>query len=168
LEDIEEKIQALVERRLLRLKAEVEWKVPTGVAFPTEDDTEQVIFTSFFERRFNVPAGDFFQGLLYYKVELVHLIPNSISVESSFIHFCEAYLGIPPHFLLWCYFFNVKTTGKRTDVMGSVIFFLRAGHKTEWIDMDLPDNTPDGDQSGFTSLIRSRHSRSDLGMCPRR
>jgi hypothetical protein len=33
----EAKIQALVDRGLLRLKAEVEWKAPTGEAFLTED-----------------------------------------------------------------------------------------------------------------------------------
>jgi hypothetical protein len=90
----------------LRSKAEVEWKAPTAEAFPTKDDKEQVIFASFFERRFNVPAGDFFRGLLYYyKLEQVHLIPNSIIVVLSFIHLCEVYLGIPPHFVLWRYFF---------------------------------------------------------------
>jgi hypothetical protein len=56
----EEKIQALVDRRLLMPKAEVEWKAPTGEALPTEDDKEQVIFSSFFEHGFNIPAGDFF------------------------------------------------------------------------------------------------------------
>jgi hypothetical protein len=60
----EEKIQVLLVRGLLRSKADVEWKAPTGEAFPTEDDKEQVIFASFFERRFNVPTGDFFRGLL--------------------------------------------------------------------------------------------------------
>jgi hypothetical protein len=105
----EKKIQALVDRVLLRSKAEMEWKAPTGEAFPMEDDKEHVVFTSFFERGFNVSAGDFFRGLLhYYKLELVHLVPNSITVVSSFIHFCEAYLGIPPRFVLWRYFFQVK------------------------------------------------------------
>jgi hypothetical protein len=49
---------------MLRSKADVEWKAPTGEAFPTEDDKEQVVFASFFERKFNVPTGDFFRGLL--------------------------------------------------------------------------------------------------------
>jgi hypothetical protein len=42
----------------------------------------------YFERSFNLPVGDFFCGLLYYyKIELVHLVPNSIIVVSTFIHF---------------------------------------------------------------------------------
>jgi hypothetical protein len=137
----EEKILAQVDHRLLRSKAKVEWKAPTSEAFAMEDDKEQVVFASF-ECGFNVPADDFFRGLhYYYKLELVHLIPNSITVVSSFIHLCEAFLGIPPHFVLWRYFFNVKTTGKRTRVVIAVMFCLRSGLKAEWIDMDLSDNT---------------------------
>jgi hypothetical protein len=93
---------------LLRPKVEVEWKAPTGEVFPTKDDKEEVVFASSFERGFNMPTCDFFRGLMYYyKLELVHIVPNSITVVSSFIHLCEAYLGIPQHVLLWCYFFNM-------------------------------------------------------------
>jgi hypothetical protein len=138
----EVKIQALVDCELLRPKAEVEWRAAAGKQFPSEDVKEQVVFASFFERGFNLPAGDFFHGLLYYfQLELVHLVPNSITVVSTFIHFCEAYLGISPHFLLWRYFFRVKNTGKRSGPVGAAMFNLRSGLKAEWIDTDLPDNT---------------------------
>jgi hypothetical protein len=60
-----EKIQSLVKRGLLRPKAELEWKAPTGQRFATEDDKEQVIFASFFEHMFSIPAIDFFRCLLY-------------------------------------------------------------------------------------------------------
>jgi hypothetical protein len=86
------------------------------------------------------PRGDFFRGLLYYYgLELVHA--NSITVVSTFIHLCEAYLGILPHFLLWRYFFCVKSTGKRSGPVGAVMFTLRSGLKVEWIDTDLLDNS---------------------------
>jgi hypothetical protein len=138
----EAKIQALVDHGLLRPKAEVEWRAAAGEQFPSEDVKEQVVFSSFFERGFNLPAGDFFRGLLYYyQMELVHLVPNSITVVSTFIRFCEAYLGISPHFLLWRYFFCVKSNGKRFGLVGAVMFNLRPGLKAEWIDTDLPDNT---------------------------
>jgi hypothetical protein len=138
----EVKIQALVDRRLLWPKAEVEWRAAAGEQFPSEDVKEEVVFASFFERDFNLPVGDFFQGLLYYyNLELVHLVPNSITIVSTFIHFCEAYLGISPHFLLWRYLFCVKSTGKRSGPVGTVMFSLRSGLKAEWIDTDLPDNT---------------------------
>jgi hypothetical protein len=137
-----DKIQVLVDRGLFRSKAEVDWRAAAGEEFPTEDVKEQVIFASFFERGFNLPAGDLFCGLLYYyRLELVHLVPNSVTVVSTFVHFCEAYLGIPPHFLLWRYFFCVKSTCKRSWPVGAVMFNLRLGLKAEWIDTDLPDNT---------------------------
>jgi hypothetical protein len=137
----EAKIQALVDRGLLRLKAEVELKAAVGEQFSTEDVKEQVAFASYFERGFNLPVGDFFRGLLYYyKLELVHLVPNSITIVSMFIHFCEVYLGISPHFLLWRYLFCVKSTGKRSGPMGAVMFCLRSGLKLEWIDSNIPDN----------------------------
>jgi hypothetical protein len=93
----EVKIQALVDRMLLRPKAEVEWKTPTSEAFPTEDDKEQVVFSSFFERGFNIPASDFFRGLLfYYKLELVHLVPKPVTVVSLFIDFLAQTVGEIP------------------------------------------------------------------------
>jgi hypothetical protein len=138
----EAKIQALVDQGLLWSKTEVEWRTAAGEEFPSEDVKEKVVFSSFFECGFNLPVGDFFRGLLYYyRLELVHLVPNSITVVSTFIHFFEVYLGIPPHFTLWRYFFCVKSTGKRSGLVGVVILNLRSGLRAEWIDTDLPDNT---------------------------
>jgi hypothetical protein len=138
----EAKIQALVDLGLLQPKTEVEWRAAAGEEFPSEDVKEQLVFASFFECGFNLPVGHFFRGLLYYyRLELVHLIPNSITAVSTFIHFCEAYLGIPPQFALWRHFFCIKSTSKRSGTVGAVMFNLRSGLKAEWIDIDLPDNT---------------------------
>jgi hypothetical protein len=41
----------------------------------------------------------------------------------TFIHLCEAFLGITPHFHLWRHFFELKKTGKGV-VIGSVSFML--------------------------------------------
>jgi hypothetical protein len=126
-----EKIQVFVNRGLLRPKAEVEWKAPTGVVLPSEDSKEQVIFASFFEHGFNVPIGNFFRGLqFYYLLELVHLVPNSVTVVLSFIHLCEVHMGIPPHFHLRWHFFHVKKTGKSLGVIGTVGFYLTLGLKS--------------------------------------
>jgi hypothetical protein len=62
----EAKIQAVVDRGLLLPNTEVEWRAAAEVDFLSEDVKEQVVFASFFERGFNLPAGDFFHGLLYY------------------------------------------------------------------------------------------------------
>jgi hypothetical protein len=109
----EEQIQSLVDRGLLRPKAQVGWRPAAGEAFPTEGTGETVVFLVHIERGFGVPAGDFLRGLLhFYRIELVHLAPNSITIIATFIHLCEAYLGIAPHFHLWRHFFELKKMGK--------------------------------------------------------
>jgi hypothetical protein len=120
-----------------------------GVAFPTEGTNETVVFLAHIERGFGVPAGDFLCGLLhFYRIELVHLAPNSITIIATFIHLCEAYLGITPHFHLWRHFFKLKKTGKGV-VVGSVSFLLRRNMKPEYIDLALPDNTIGWKQGWF-------------------
>jgi hypothetical protein len=78
----------------------------------------------------------------------VHLAPNSITIISTFIHLCEAYLGITPHFHLWRHFFELKKTGKGV-VVGSVSFMLRLNMKSVYIDLALPDNTTGWKQEWF-------------------
>jgi hypothetical protein len=137
----EELIQSLVDRGLLRPKSQVGWWPAAGEAFPTEGTGETIIFIMHIKRRFGVPAGDFLRGLLqFYRIELVHLAPNSITIIATFIQLCEAFLGITPHFHLWRHFFELKKTGKGV-VVGSVSFMLRRNMKSEYIDLALPDNT---------------------------
>jgi hypothetical protein len=94
------------------------------------------------ERGFGVPASNFLRELQhFYRIELVHLAPNSITIIATFIHLCEAYLGIAPHFHLWRHFFELKKTGKGV-VVGSVSFMLRWNMKSEYVDLALPDNPP--------------------------
>jgi hypothetical protein len=96
-----------------------------GEEFPTEGTGETAVFLTHIEHGFGVPAGDFLRGLLYlYHIKLVHLVPNSIIIISTFIHVCEAYIDIPLHFHLWLHFFELKKTGK-AGVIGSVGFMLR-------------------------------------------
>jgi hypothetical protein len=124
----EAKIQSLVNHGLLRPKEELEWKAAVGEEFPTADVKEQVVFMSYFECCFNLPAGDFFRGLLYYyKLELVHLVPNSITVVSTFIHFCEEYLGISPHFLLSRAFVLCEQYWQKVEASGGCNILLKVG-----------------------------------------
>jgi hypothetical protein len=126
---------------LLRPKVQVGWRLAEGEEFPTEGTGETVVFLAHIECGFDVPAGNFLRGLLhFYRIELVHLAPNSIMIISTFVHLCEAYLGIVPQFHLWCHFFELKKTGKGV-VVGSVGFMLRRNMKSEYIDLTLPDNT---------------------------
>jgi hypothetical protein len=78
----------------------------------------------------------------------VHLAPNSITIIATFIHLCEAYLGLTPHFHLWRQIFELKKMGKAV-VVGSVSFMLRRNMKSEYIDLTLPDNTTGWKQGWF-------------------
>ncbi|RLN04119.1 putative gypsy type transposon [Panicum miliaceum] len=72
-------LEAMVVQGLLLEKSISGWKSRTGVAFPSEDRTETVVFRSFFEKGFSLPVGAFFRRLLhYYGLEASHLKPNSI------------------------------------------------------------------------------------------
>jgi hypothetical protein len=59
---------------------------------------ETIIFLVHIERGFGVPASDFLRGHLhFYRIKLVHLVPNSVTIISTFIHLCEAYLDSTPN-----------------------------------------------------------------------
>jgi hypothetical protein len=61
-------------RGLLSERAISRWKCCHGQEFPMEDRTEMVVFWSFYEKGFGLPARSFFCGLLhYYGLEATHL-----------------------------------------------------------------------------------------------
>jgi hypothetical protein len=163
----EEQIQSLADRGLLRPKSQVGWRPAAGEEFPMKGTSETIVFLAHIERGFGVPAGDFLRGLLhFYRIELVHLAPNLITIISTFIHLCEAYLGIAPHFYLWRHFFELKKTGKGV-VVGSVGFMLCRNMKSEYINLALPDNTTGWKQGWFyldnpASELRARTGRASV------
>jgi hypothetical protein len=103
-------------------------------------------------------------GLLqFYRIELVHLAPKSITIITTLIHLCEAFLDSTPHLHLWRHFFELKKTGKGV-VVDSVNFMLRRNMKSEYIDLELPDNTTGWKQRWFyldnpTPALKSRTGR---------
>src|SRR5436190_21017183 len=80
-----------------------------GDLFPTTNTSEVVVFEPFFYRGFALPTSKFFRGLLhFYEIKLVNLNPNSILHISTFIHLCEAFLGVQPYFALFRHIFILK------------------------------------------------------------
>jgi hypothetical protein len=80
----EQKLEELVYDGLLRPRAsrtQPEWRVPSSDhQEPVPPEGYVVSFMAFHERGFGVSASPFMRALLhYYKVELHHLAPNSIS-----------------------------------------------------------------------------------------
>jgi hypothetical protein len=68
---------------------------------------------AFHKRGFGVPASHFMWALLhYYRVELHHLAPNSISQATIFTVVYEGYLGMEPQWNLWLHLFKAEHFAK--------------------------------------------------------
>jgi hypothetical protein len=77
---------------------------------------EVPMFARVMERRLALPASDFFKGLLkYYGIEYLNLNSNGIFHVSVFVHFCKAFVGIKPHWILFLKFFRVKPQPSAND-----------------------------------------------------
>jgi hypothetical protein len=88
------------------------WRAPSGESFPDPRPSEIVVFEDFFKRGFGVLVHPFLQGLLlYYEIGICNLHPNSILLVATFIHLCEAFVGIEPHFNLFRYLFCLRKKG---------------------------------------------------------
>jgi hypothetical protein len=99
----------LVDVGVLPLKELCSWRLCRGVTVPIEDTHESVVYIPFLIRGLALPISPIFCGLLdFYNLNLTHLNPNSILQISIFVHLCEAYLGIIPHFGLWKYLYHCR------------------------------------------------------------
>jgi hypothetical protein len=118
------------------------WRICRGVTVPTEDTYESVIYIPFPICGLALPISPFFCGLLdFYHLNLTHLNPSSILQVSIFVHLCEAYLGILPHFGLWKYLYHCRPgmAGGQHQLMGGASLEMRRGRKTEYLDIPLKD-----------------------------
>jgi hypothetical protein len=105
-----EDLLALLNSGFLQEKEVDMWHVVAGDPYPMEKNPDEIpMFTRFVERGLALPASNFFKGLLeYYGIEYLNLNPNCIFHTSVFVHFCEAFLGIKPHWILFRKLFRVK------------------------------------------------------------
>jgi hypothetical protein len=133
----------LVSVRVLPPKELCSWRICRGFTVPTEDTHEFVIYIPFLIHGLALPISPFFRGLLdFYHLNLTHLNPNSILQVSIFVHLCEAYLGILPHFGLWKYLYHCRPgmVGGQHQLMGGASLEMRRGRKTKYLDIPLKDN----------------------------
>jgi hypothetical protein len=99
----------LVSIEVLPPKELCSWRICHGVTVSTEDTHESVIYVPFLICGLALPISPFFRGLLdFYRLNLTHLNPNSILQVSVFVHLCEAFLGVLPHFGLWKYLYHCR------------------------------------------------------------
>jgi hypothetical protein len=119
------------------------WWICCGVTVPTEDTHEFVVYVPFLLRSLALPISPFFRGLLdFYRLNLTHLNPNSILQISIFVHLCEAFLGVLPHFGLWKYLYHCcpGMAGGQHQLVGGASLEMRRGRKTDYLDIPLKDS----------------------------
>jgi hypothetical protein len=141
----ESSLLRLVSDGLLQSQNLIHWRVPLEDQHPQENDNEIVSFLHFAERGLAFPTSSFFRGLLYfYGLELHHLNPNSVCHISIFIHLCEAFLGIEPHFDLFRFLFRVKPqpTSDNPSVIGGAGIQLRQNAGDKYLAYKFPSNIP--------------------------
>jgi hypothetical protein len=138
-------LNKLVSEGLLQDKSLVNWRPSFCEPFPMENVDKIVTFYHFAERGLALPSCSFFRGLLYfYGLEFHHLNPNSICHIAIFIHFCEAFLGIEPHWDLFRFLFWVKPqpTTKNLSVVGGAGIQLRQQAGDRYLSYKFPSNIP--------------------------
>ena len=153
----------LVESHLLQPQKVIHWRGSVGESFPHEGRNESVVFLPHVLRGLGFPVSNFFHDLLYYwGVQVHHLTPNSILHISIFVHLCEAFLGIEPHFDLFQYFFHLKPhlNDSKVDVVGGAGLQFRQGKKPKYIPYELSDKVIDWKSMWF--YIRNHSSSLPL------
>src|SRR6187455_3349478 len=119
------------------------WRICHGVTVPTEDTHESVIYVPFLLRGLTLPISPFFCGLLdFYRLNLTHLNPNSILQISIYVHLCEAFLGVLPHFGLWKYLYHCRPrmAGGQHQLVGGASLEMRRGRKSDYLEIPLKDS----------------------------
>jgi hypothetical protein len=123
------------------------WRAATGDPYPMEKSEDEILmFARFVERGLALPASDFFKGLLgYYGVEYLNLNPNGIFHTAVFVHFCEAFLGIKPHWILFRKFFRVKLLPRASNprVVGGAGIQMRKDAAKNYLSYKLIDSNQD-------------------------
>nr|ABA98573.1 retrotransposon protein, putative, Ty3-gypsy subclass [Oryza sativa Japonica Group] len=134
----EENLKEMVAHGVLPAKEIIGWRPACGEIFPTPDTHEIVVFSHFFYGGFALPTSKFFRGILnFYGISLHHLNPNSIVHIANFIHVCEAFLGIKPHFALFrrIFFLKPQPNKNKPCVVGGAGFQLRGTLSQKYFSM---------------------------------
>jgi hypothetical protein len=123
------------------------WRAAAGDPYPMKKNPYEIpMFTRFAERGLALPASNFFKGLLeYYGIEYLNLNPNGMFHTPVFVHFCEAFLGIKPHLVLFREFFRVKPqpSANNPRVVGGAGIQMREDAAEQYLVYKLIDSKQD-------------------------
>jgi hypothetical protein len=111
-----------------------------------KSEDEITMFVRFAERGLALPASNFLKGLMgYYGVEYLNVNPNGIFHTAVFVHFCEAFLGIKPHWILFRKLFRVKLQPSASNprVVGGAGIQMREDAAEQYLSYKLIDSNQD-------------------------
>ena len=122
----EAELNRLVEASVLPDRITAGWQPALGEPFPMPNIDEVVVFEDYFWRGLGFPVHPFLRDLMeLWVVSLCNLHPNTILHISIFIHFCESFLGVLPHFNLFRHLFWLKKKGSGgSKVVGDIYLQL--------------------------------------------
>ena len=127
------KIQALVDSEKIPKAKFMRWIEAAGQHWPSEEMGQIPVFQAFCECGLRLPAHPFLILVLeYFQVELVNLVPNSITMLGVFVYLCEAYLGISADLELFQYYYGMS---RQIGIAGSCGLKLHNGKAKEYIHM---------------------------------
>jgi hypothetical protein len=142
-----EDLLALLNSGFIREKEMDMWRAAAGDPYPMKKSEDEILmFVLFAERGLALPVSDFFKGLMgYYGVEYLSLNPNSIFHTAVFVHVCEAFLGIKPHWILFRKFFRVKPQPSASNprVVGGAGIQMREDAAEQYLSYKLIDSNQD-------------------------
>jgi hypothetical protein len=99
----------------------------------------RVLFFAFLLRGLLFPPHPFLRGLLFtYGIQLHDLNPNTILHIACFIMLCECFLGIEPHWVLWCQIFVIRPP-LHYQTGG---FSCQVHQDVEYFNLQMPENNP--------------------------
>jgi hypothetical protein len=138
---------ALLNSGFLREKEVDMWRAAAEDPYPMEKNEDEIpMFMRFAERGLFLLVSDFFKGLMgYYGIEYLNLNPNGIFHTAVFVHFCEAFLGIKPHWILFRKFFRVKPQPSASNprVVGGAGIQMREDAAEQYLSYKLIDSNQD-------------------------
>jgi hypothetical protein len=165
-----EDLLALLNSGFLRKKEVDMWRAATGDPYPMEKNEDEIpMFARFAERGLSLLVSDFFKGLMrYYGIEYLNLNPNGIFPTAIFVHFCEAFLGIKPHWILFRKFFRVKLQPSAINprVVGGAGIQMREDAAEQYLSYKLIDSNQDWKAKWFYIMNHHPGCRSRAGSSP--
>jgi hypothetical protein len=134
-------------------------RTATGDPYPMVKNLDEIpIFARFTKRGLALPASDFFKGMLrYYDIEYLNLNTNGVFHVFVFVHFCEAFVGIKPHWILFRKFFLLKPQPSTNDsrVVGGAGIQMRKDDAAQYLAYKLIESNQDWKAKWF--YICSHH-----------